>query len=303
MKKQLLLLVFLFALTLNLSALTNDSLVKYMPRESFLVAGADFSELQNNDVYLSMERNHQIWSYDEGEDSVGEYLKALNLETKDIESFAFSKYLNPYGGSGKLYVLSLTRDISKEVSKSSPTLYLEVPLYRISQDRDMYAVLLKPSIVAVGNLNEAKMAVDVMRQKIGSAPQNPMLASLYTKIPAQAAIWGFSLPLSRRKAADANAKQSTNSIISGFQSYYFYGIPTKTSARTQFFGQTSDEKQAALISSVMIGTLLVTKLRADDTIGEMLDQVDVRHDGNNVHVTMVITKEMVDAYYKGKLGF
>jgi hypothetical protein len=147
------------------------------------------------------------------------------------------------------------------------------------------------------------MAVDVMRSKVPSLKENASLSALNGKIPAEAAIWGMSIPLSRRKAADANAKQNTNAVISGFQSYYFYGTPTKTATRTHFFGQTEDEKQAAFISSFMIGTLLVSKLRADEALGEMLDQIDVQHNGNNVHVTMIITKEMVDAYYKGKLGF
>jgi|GEM_PF-5112852 len=304
--KKLLILLTLFAGLLSLDARADASsqLVKYLPRNSFLIAGADFTELQNNEVYLSMEQNNQIWSYDGGTDGVGEYVKLLNLDTrKDIQSFAFSKYLNNYGGSGKVHIFSLKRDLTKELSANASNSYLAVALYRISPDRDMYAVMLTPTTIAVGGLNEVKMAVDVLRLKVPSMLENATLTSLYGKIPARAAIWGVSIPLSRRKAADADAKQTTNSIISGFQNYYFYGTPTKAATRTQFFGQTEDEKQAALISSFMIGTLLVTKLRADETLGEMLDQVDVQHEGNSVHVTMVITKEMVDAYYKGKLGF
>jgi len=301
MKKCLIFIGIVCAIAI--SAHASESLIKYLPRDSFLIAGADFARWQDNDVYQALERNHQIWSYDEGEDSVAEYIRLLKLDTKkDIDSFAFSKYVNSYGGSGKVYLLNLTRDISQELKQYSSTPYLQMQLYRISPDRDMYAVVIKPAMVAVGNLNEAKMAVDVAREKVPSVPQNATLSTLYTKIPTQAGVWGVSLPLTRRKAADANAKQSTNSMISGFQSYYFYGIPTKTDARTQFFGQTTDEKQASFISSFMIGTLLVVKLKADDTLGEALDQVDVQHTGNNVHVTMVITKEIVDAYYKGKLG-
>src|SRR5262249_42059593 len=160
------------------------------------------------------------------------------------------------------------------------------PLYRISPDRDMYAVMLNPTTLAVGNLNEAKMAVDVMKAKLPSMRENAEIAALYGKIPASAAIWGVAVPLSRRKAAEANAKQSTNSIISGFQNYYFFGTPTKTDTKAQFFGTTEDEKQAAFVSSFMIGTLMVTKLRADEQLGEALDQVDVQHSGNSVHVTM-----------------
>jgi hypothetical protein len=304
MKKCLVFIACSLTLAFALSIEASESLIRYLPRDSFVVAGADFGRWQNNDVYQTLEKNNQIWSYDEGEDGVAEYLKLLKLDTKkDIDSFAFSKYVNSYGGSGKLYLFNLTRDISRDLATYPSTPYLQIPLYRISSDRDMYAVALKPFMIAVGNLNEAKMAVDVMKEKVPSVPQNAILSTLYTKIPAQAGVWGVSLPLSRRKAADAHAKQSTNSMISGFQSYYFYGIPTKTDARTQFFGQTADEKQASFISSFMIGTLLVTKLKADDTLGEALDQVDVQHEGNNVHVTMVITKELVNAYYKGKLGF
>ena len=304
MKKCRIFIALVIVFGIAAAAHASESLLKYLPRDSFLVAGADFGRWQNNEVYQTMERNHQIWSYDEGEDGANEYLKLLKLDTKkDIDSFAFSKYVNSYGGSGKLYLFNLTRDISRDLTQYPSTPYLQMPLYRISPDRDMYAVAIKPMMIAVGNLNEAKMAVDVLKQKVPAVPENTTLATLYTKIPNQAGVWGVSLPLTRRKAADANARQSTNSMISGFQSYYFYGIPTKTEARTQFFGQTTDEKQASFISSFMIGTLLVTKLKADESLGEALDQIDVQHDGNNVHVTMVITKEMVDAYYKGKLGF
>jgi hypothetical protein len=304
MKRILIFLVLCTFLSVNTNALTHDPLMQYLPRNSFLIAGADFERLQNNEVYLSMERNHQLWSYDEGSDGIGEYVKLLNLDTqKDIQSFAFAKYLNNYGGSGKVHVFNLKRNLTKTLSTNPSTPYLQSDLYRLTPDRDMYAVLLTPSTIAVGNLNETKMAVDVMRAKVPSVKENATLSELYGKIPADAPIWGVSVPLGRRKAADANAKQSTNTIISGFQSYYFFGMPTKTAARTQFFGQTEDEKQASFISSFMIGTLLVTKLRADPALGEMLGQVDVQHTGNNVHVTMLITKEMVDAYYKGKLGF
>jgi hypothetical protein len=304
MKRFLIFLGLCIYFASHANALTRDPLIQYLPRDSFLIAGADFDQLQNNEVYLSMEKNHQIWSYDEGSNGIGEYVKLLNLDTqKDIQAFAFSKYLNNYGGSGKVHIFNLKRNLAKTLSANPSTPYLQSALYRLSPDRDMYAVLLTPSTIAFGNLNETKMAVDVMKSKVTSVKENPTLAALYAKIPADAPIWGVSVPLSRRKAADANAKQTTNTIISGFQSYYFYGMPTKTAARTQFFGQTEDEKQASFISSFMIGTLLVTKLRADQTLGEMLDQVDVQHNGNNVHVTMLITKEMVDAYYKGKLGF
>jgi hypothetical protein len=184
---------------------------------------------------------------------------------------------------------------------SSP--YLETSLHRLTPDRDMHAVLITPVTLAVGNLNEVKMAVDVARRKVPAMRENSNLASLYDKIPAESGVWAVAIPLSRRKAADTNAKQSTNAMISGFQSYYFYGVPTKAATRTQFYGQTEDDKQAAVMSSFMIGTLLVTKFRVDQPLAEMLDQIDIRQNGNTVHITMMVTKEMVDAYFNGKLGF
>src|SRR5687768_13280362 len=75
----------------------SEQLVKYLPRNSHLIAGADFTQLQNNEVYRSMEQNGQIWSYDD-KNGISEYIELLNLDTKrDIDSFAFSNYVNNYG--------------------------------------------------------------------------------------------------------------------------------------------------------------------------------------------------------------
>jgi hypothetical protein len=304
MKKFVIFFALSICLVWNATAQGRESFIQYLPRNSFMVAGADFQRLQGNEVYLSMQKNNQLWSFDEGTGGVTEYLKLLEIDTqKDIQAFAFSKYINNYGESGKIHIFHVNKDLKPALTAKTATPYLQNSIYRLTPDKDMYAVLLTPSTICFGNLNETKMAVDVSRSKVPAIKENDALFTLYGKIPSDAPIWGASIPLSRRKAADAKAKQSTNSIISGFQNYYFYGVPTKTAARTQFFGQAEDEKQAEFITSFMIGTLLVTKLRADQTLGEMLDQVDVKHNGNVVHVTMVITKEMVDAYYKGKLGF
>jgi hypothetical protein len=301
MKKVIFIILFLFAGALF--AETRAQLVMYLPRNSHLAGGADFLQMQDNEVFQSMERNGQIWSYDD-KNGIIEYIQLLKLDTKkDLNAFAFSKYVNNYGGSGEVRVFLVKRDWSPELEAFPATAYAGTSLYRISPEQDKYAVLLTPNTVAVGNLNEVKMAVDVAAGKVPAMKENPNLAPLYAKIPADSSVWAVSMPLSRRKAADANAKQSTNAIIGGFKTFYFYGIPTKTATRAQFYGQTEDEKQASFMSSFMIGTLLVTKFRVEQPLAEMLDKIDVKHNGNTVNVTMVVTKEMVDAYFKGKLGF
>ena len=300
-------LILIFAAGIILEAPSEatslSQLVQYVPRNSHLVGGADFSQLQENEVYRSMEQNGQIWSYDD-KNGIVQYIQILKLDTKkDIHAFVFADYVNNYGGSGKVHIFQLKPGANKDLQQFTSTNYLEVPMHRLSTDRDMHAAMIAPQTLAVGNLNEVKMAIDVSKGKVPAMGQNQSLASLYNKIPAQSAIWAVAQPLSRRKAADAKAKQSTNAVISGFQSYYFYGVPTKTSTKTQFFGNAQDDKQAAFMSSFMIGTLLVTKFRVEQPLAEMLDQIDIQHQGNTVHVTMVVTKEMVDAYFQGKLGF
>ena len=298
----LILLAVLFLISEPVEA-KSEQLIQYLPRNSHLVAGADFAVLQQNEVYQSMERNGQIWSYDDKK-GISEYIELLKLNTKtDIHSFAFSKYVNNYGASGKVHIFHMKQDWTSRLKSYPSSPYLGTSLHRLTPDRDMHAVLITPETLAVGNLNEVKMAIDVARKKVPAMRQNSNLASLYDKIPAESGVWAVAIPLSRRKAADTNAKQSTNAMISGFQSYYFYGIPTKAATRTQFYGQTEDAKQAAFMSSFMIGTLLVTKFRVDQPLAEMLDQIDIRQNGNTVHITMMVTKEMVDAYFNGKLGF
>ncbi len=292
--------VFLFSRTAQAKS---EQLVKYLPRNSHLAGGADFTQLQENEVYRSMERNGQIWSYDDKK-GITQYIQLLKLDSKrDIHSFAFSNYVNNYGAGGKVHVFLLKRDWSNEMQSYPASQYLGISLYRLTPDHDMHAALITPVTLAVGNLNEVKMAVDVARDKVPAMQQNSSLAGLYSKIPVESGVWAVALPLSRRKAADANTKQNTNAMISGFQSYYFYGIPAKNSTRTQFYGQTKDDQQAAFMSSFMIGTLMVTKFRVEKPLAEMLDQIDIRHSGNTVHISMVVTKEMVDAYFNGKLGF
>jgi hypothetical protein len=294
----------LLILSVPADANSRNQLVQYIPRNSHLVGGADFVQLQENEVYRSMERNGQIWSYDDGKKGIVEYIQILKLDTKkDIQSFAFANYVNNYGGSGRVHVFQLNPGWKENLQQYPSSSYLGISIHRLTTDRDMQAAMIGPSTLAVGNLNEVKMAIDVAKGKLPAMGQNQSLAALYSKIPEDSAIWAVAMPLPRRKAADSNAKQSTNAIISGFESYYFYGVPTRTSTRTQFFGNAPDDKQAAFMSSFMIGTLLVTKFRVEPPLAEMLDQINIKHQGKTVHVSMVVTKEMVDAYFQGKLGF
>ena len=166
----------------------------------------------------------------------------------------------------------------------------------------MYAALLNSTTLALGTLNEVKMGVDLSRAKVESMASNIELNSLFQKLPSDSAIWGVAVPLSRRQAAAVKAKQSTNAILSGLKSYHFYGIPTKTEVKSHFFGQTEDEKQATLLNGFLIGILTIAKMKVDEPIADMLDQVNLEHSGNTLHASAVITKQLVDAYLRGDLG-
>jgi hypothetical protein len=296
-------ILLLLALFAPVVFANTHGLEKYAPQTSYVVIGADFLPLHDNEIFRSMEDKGQIWSYEDEDSEVATYFRILKIDPKtDIGAFLYSKYLNPYGTGGKLHVFILTHDISKELKDKSATVYLGSTIYRIDPDQDRYAVLLDPKTIGVGNLNEAKMAVDLQHGKVGDLNRNATLSGLLRKVPVQAAVWGIALPLARRDAAAAHARQTTNPLLSGFQSYYFYGIPRKRNADAHFYGQTGDDKAASVATAFMIGTLTVAKLRADENLAEMLDQVNIEHSGNSIHVSAVVTKEMVDAYFKGKLG-
>jgi hypothetical protein len=299
MKKLSLLLFLLF----SCAAYANPrGLEKYVPQKSFMVIGADFAQLRNNAIFQTMQQKGEIWSNNDDSD-VGIFLRLLKIDPqKDVRSFIYSKYINSYGSSGKLHIFDLLRDISSELRNKSANQYLSTSLYRVDPEQDRYAVLLTPMTVAVGSLNEAKMAVDLAHGKLPNMSRNAELNAMFQSLPAEAGIWGLALPLSRRAAASVKAKQSTNALLEGFQHYYFYGIPTNNRANSHFYGEAGDEKQASLLSAFMIGTLTVAKFRVEDAIAEMLDQVNIEHSGKNIHVSAVVTKEMVDAYFKGKLG-
>lgn len=280
-----------------------DQFIQFIPRSTIYLLGAHLEMLRDNAVYLTMDQRGKVWSYESGSE-VPEFLQALMLDPrKDVAAFSFARYINPYGNSGKLHLVAVTKDVSQKLKEFPSTPYLGFELYRVSMEKEMYAVPVGHGVLALGTLNEVKAAVDVGAGKLAAMEKNGILFSLYRKVPAQAAIWGLSTPLTRKRAAEVDAKQSTNALLGTFQNYYFYGVPTRTSARSHFYGQTVDENDAAVASSIMIGTLLFTKFKADGSLAEALDQVDVQKNGNTVHVTANITKEMVDAYYEGKLGF
>ncbi len=299
MKRMVPLLLIAFA---SLSEATPRGLEMYAPRYSFLVIGADFAQLRDNEIFTALERSGKIWS-DKNESEIAEYFEILKITpAKDIRSFIFSRYLNSYGSSGRLHVFELARDLSAALQAKPSTKYLEVRMYRLVPDEDMYAAMLTSTILALGSLNEVKMGVDLLRGKVESMGRNQELDLLFQELPPDSAIWGVAVPLSRRQAAAVKAKQSTNAILQGLKSYHFYGIPTKTQIKSHFYGHTEDEKQATLLNGFMIGLLTIAKLKVDEPVADMLDQVNLERNGNTLHASAVITKDLVDAYLRGELG-
>src|ERR1051325_10812847 len=152
-------IVFLMmVLFVSFASANTRGLEKYAPRYSYVVIGADFSQLHDNEIFRSLEEKGQIWSYDDNDSQVGSYLRILKIDPKtDISGLIFSEYLNSYGKSGKLHVLSLTRDVSRELKDKPGTPYLKFTLYRLDPAEERYAVLLTPTTLGIGNLNEVKM--------------------------------------------------------------------------------------------------------------------------------------------------
>jgi hypothetical protein len=277
-------------------------LTKYVPKNSFFVVGADFVPLRQNEVFLSLEQKGQIWSHEDDSD-LNQYMRLLKIEPRrDVGTFAFAKYVNSYGNKGRIYVIQLLRDISGQFSSESVTPYLGNTIYRIQNDADSYAVMLAPQIIALGTLNEVKTALDVSLSKTAGIQQNSVLYSLVQKIPAQAAVWGAALPLTRKQAAALGVKQSTNAVLEAFENYYFYGVPKRKTADSFFIGQTVGEKEAMFVSTFMKGTVAFAKFKVDEDVADMLDQIDIERNGRSIHVSAVVTKPMVDAYLNGELG-
>lgn len=295
-------LVVLFVLAIfTCAGADSRELLKYIPQNSFFLTGADFDALRTNTIYASLEQGGKIWSKEKDPDLP--YFSKLNLKPeKDVRSFLFAKYLNAYGSKGDLRVFTLTRDISGLLAAKSSTKYLGSSLYRLDPDLDWYAVSLGPVAVAFGDLPEVKAAIDVLNGKAPALDKNTGLKDLLAKIPDQAAVWGAALPLTRKQAADTKVDQSTSVILQAFQNYYFYGIPAKDSGNVHFIGEAIDDKEAAFADTFVIGLLTFAKLRAPQSVAEQLDNVQVDRKERTIHVSATITKEMVDAYFKGQLG-
>lgn len=277
-------------------------LTKFVPRNSFIVIGADFDSLRANDVFSEMERKGQVWSQDE-DSNFKEYLQLLKIDPrKDIQTFVLAKYVNSYGNKGELYLLALNRSLKPQLEGKTYTEYLSIPMFKIDKAKESYAAEVGPDTVVLGNLKEVKMAIDVSRAKIPPLSQNVTLQRLLQKVPQTAAIWGASVPFSRKEAAALGVDQSTNAVLQAFEHYFFYGIPKRKTVDAFFVGQATGEKEGAFVRTFLIGTLTFTKLRVEDPVADMLDQIEVDGDGKQIEVSGVITKEMVDAYLDGDLG-
>lgn len=293
--------IILLALGLATPAMAGSrDLIKMIPSESYFVLGSDVADLRDNGVFRNMEKSGQIWAFDENSGMV-QTLAALKIDPKtDLTSFLFSRYINPYGSKGKVYIVELSRDPAIAGKESTP--YLDTKLYRLDPKNDLYAVNLAPNVWALGSLTGVKTAVDVSRGKQEPLEKNNELKTLYGKVPRQAAFWGMALPFSRRQAAAQGSEQSTNAMLEAFENYYYYGIPSKDSVNAHFIGRAKSESEAAFVSTFMIGTLTFAKFKVQNNVAEMLDTVDVRREGLDIHVNGIVTKEITDSYFSGELG-
>lgn len=293
--------LFLLLLPLICEASPRE-LARFAPRDSFLLVVADFAALRGNDIYVDLEKQGKVWSAKEDSDLAGYFEKMKIDPSHDVVSFLFSNYLNPYGNKGTVRVFELNREAAIPATAGPGLKYSGSTLYRLDPEEDEFAVYLDKKVIAFGNLNEAKATVDLKNKKMEGISKNPDLAGLLQKIPAQAAIWGAGVVLDRQTAADTKANQSTNAVLGSFRNYYFYGVPAKSSGTAQFFGETSDEKQAAMADTFLVGMLFFAKAKAPKEISEMMDSIQINRNGKTIHVTGAVTKELVDAYYKGQLG-
>jgi hypothetical protein len=285
-----------------LQAAASMSLNRFVPRNSFLVIGADFNPLRANEIFVELEQKGHIWSTD-NESDFQRRLESLRIDPRrDIQTLVLAKYVNSYGSKGKIYLVELTRSLKAQFENKTPTEYLGIPMYRMDSGDDAYCAEVAPDTIVLGNLNEVKMAVDVSRAKTPSLSQNVAIQSLLQKIPQTAAVWGASVPYSRKDAAALGIDQSTNAVLEAFENYYFYGIPKKTTGDAFFIGRATGEKQAAFVSTFMIGTLTFAKLRVHESVADALDQIQVDREGNLIKVNGIVTKELVAAYLEGDLG-
>ena len=280
----------------------SKDMLKYVPQNTFFTIGADFDLLRTSDVFVKLENDGRIWSFDK-RNNLMPYLQALTLKPSDIQASVFSKYLNSYGTKGECHLFQTSRDISGHLATKASTPYLSFKIYRIQADEDLFAAVLNPQTVALGSLNGVKMALDVMQGKEKPLKNNPGANELVEKVPQTAGVWGVSRPLSRKDAASRGASQSTNTMLEAFENYYFYGVPSPSSVRAHFIGFAKSEGEATFVRTFMIGMVTFAKFRAGtDKAADALDQISVDRNGKNIHVTATVNQALVDAYINGELG-
>lgn len=300
MKRILLGLLFLSVASIAYSG--SRDLLKYVPRNSFFVVGADFQKLRGNDIFTTMEQKGQVWSAKENFETAA-YFKTVGIDPKkDVRTFVYSRYLNPYGNQGDLRLFELMKELLGKLPEKDSTKYLGFLLCRLDPAEDSYAVSLDQTTIAFGALNEVKIAVDLARGKIAGIRENGELNSLLGNIPSDSPVWGVARPFARREAAALKAQQSTSPVLEAFEYYFFYGKPTKTTASAHFYARAAGDSEATFAQTFMIGILTFSKFKVEDNVAEMLDQVNIERDGRDIHVSGVVTQEMVDAYFKGDLG-
>jgi hypothetical protein len=281
---------------------SSKDMLKYVPQNTLFVIGADFDSLRSSDLFVKLEKEGRVWSYDR-KNNLMPYLQALNLNPADIRASVFSKYLNSYGSKGEVHLFETLRDISGHLATKASTPYLEFKIYRIQAEEELFAAVLSPSLVALGTLNGVKMSIDVMKGKEKPLKDNAGVYSLIEKVPPAAGVWGVSRLLSRKEAATRGTSQSTNTMLEAFENYYFYGVPSRSTIRAHFIGIAKSEGEATFVRTFMIGMVTFAKFRANnDKVAEALDQINVDRNGKNIHVTATVNQEIVDAYLNGELG-
>jgi hypothetical protein len=275
-------------------------LIKYIPADSFTVIGADFVPLRANTIFTSLEGNGRIWD-PEKESDLTHYFELLKIDPrKDVQTFIFSKYLNAYGSKGSLRIFEFNRDIELPAERSMK--YLQSMLYKIDPEWDIYAAMIAPRMIAFGNLNEAKMAVDLAQGKSSSFVQNSQLHSLLTKVPDNSAIWGVAIPTAQKQNSAKKGERRENPMLEAFRNYYFFGVPSKNNIKTEFYGEAVSEKEALFVNTFAIGILTYSKLRVDETVADQLDLINIEKDGTTIHASGTVTQPLVDAYLNGDLG-
>src|SRR5437870_9592465 len=81
MKKNAIVMVIILLFASFVSANTRG-LEKYAPQYSYIVIGADFVQLHDNEIFRSMEEKDQIWSYEDEDSEIGNYFRILKIDPK-----------------------------------------------------------------------------------------------------------------------------------------------------------------------------------------------------------------------------